>query len=296
MQIVTRPDFDGIVCAALLYEALDINKPVKWIEPGMIQKGEADIKKGDILANLPYHKNCSMWFDHHFSNKIDSPFEGLFEIAPSAAGLIFKYYKDRFKRDYNTLIYETDKIDSANLSMDEVLHPENYPFVILSMTISGRLKNDEPYWEKVIDLLRKKDIESILSDPVVKKRVESSVLQNSIYKDLLKKHTTVNSNVAVTDFRKLKTPPTGNRFLIYPLFENAYVHIKISFDQKNSNMIIISIGHSIFNQNCHVNVGKMLTNFEGGGHKGAGACYINKNRADSYLKKITDILIENKPN
>ncbi len=296
MQIVTRPDFDGIVCAALLYEALDINKSVKWIEPGMIQKGTADIKTGDILANLPYHKNCSMWFDHHFSNKIESPFEGLFEIAPSAAGLVFKYYKDRFKKDYSKLIYETDKIDSANLSMDEVLRPENYPYIILSMTLSSRLKGDEPYWAKLIDLLRKKDIESVLKDPDVKKRVIASVSQNTIYKDLLKKHTTVTSNVAVTDFRSLKTSPFGNRFLIYPLFEDAHVHIKISFDKKNSDMMIISIGHSIFNQNCLVNVGKMLTNFEGGGHKGAGACYINKNKANSYLKKITDILIENQPN
>ncbi len=70
MRIVTRPDFDGIVCAVLLYETEDITEPILWVSPNDMQKGKIDIKKGDIIANLPYNENCSMWFDHHFSNTI----------------------------------------------------------------------------------------------------------------------------------------------------------------------------------------------------------------------------------
>ena len=64
MRIVARPDFDGIVCAVLLYEALDINKPVLWVEPNAMQDGQVEIRKGDIIANLSYQKNCTLWFDH----------------------------------------------------------------------------------------------------------------------------------------------------------------------------------------------------------------------------------------
>jgi len=94
MRIVTRPDFDGVVCAALLYEAEKITEPVKWVRPNDVQKGRVDIRKGDIMANLPYDERCSLWFDHHYSNRINRPFKGAFKLAPSAAGVIFEYYKD----------------------------------------------------------------------------------------------------------------------------------------------------------------------------------------------------------
>ena len=123
MRIITRPDFDGVVCASLLYEAKHIEHPVKWVEPNEMQKGLVDVREGDIIANLPYDERCSLWFDHHHTNRIDKPFKGSFKIAPSAAGVIYEYYKDRFYKDYSELVKETDKIDSANLSLDEVLHP-----------------------------------------------------------------------------------------------------------------------------------------------------------------------------
>ena len=64
MRIVARPDFDGIVCAVLLYEALDISKPVLWVEPIAMQDGQVEIRKGDIIANLSYQKKCTLWFDY----------------------------------------------------------------------------------------------------------------------------------------------------------------------------------------------------------------------------------------
>ena len=90
MRIVTRPDFDGIVCAVLLFEALDIKEPVAWVEPNDVQKGLVKIQSEDIVANLPYSKGCALWFDHHFTNQINKPFKGAFRIAPSAAGIIFE--------------------------------------------------------------------------------------------------------------------------------------------------------------------------------------------------------------
>ena len=116
MRIVTRPDFDGIVCAVLLIDALDIKEPVRWVEPNVLQRGQVEILKGDVIANLPYADNCTLWFDHHHTNQIDFPFNGVFKIAPSAAGIIFEHFRDRFKRDYSELVTATDKIDSADLN------------------------------------------------------------------------------------------------------------------------------------------------------------------------------------
>ena len=74
-----------------------------------MQRGLVDVRHGDIIANLPYDDRCTLWFDHHHTNKIDTPFNGAFKIAPSAAGVIFDYYKSRFEYDYTELITATDK-------------------------------------------------------------------------------------------------------------------------------------------------------------------------------------------
>jgi len=296
MRIVTRPDFDGVVCAALLYEAEDITESVKWIEPSDIQKGMIEIKTGDVIANLPYNEKCSLWFDHHYTNKISKSFSGAFKIAPSAAGIVFEYYQDKLKQDYSELIKATNKIDSANLSMNEVLHPENYPYIILSMTISGRSKADEAYWNRVVDLIRRFEINTIINDQAVKERCRTVNSNNKKYKEFLKKYTQTKSHVSITDFRSLNETPDGNRFLAYSLFPQSVVNVKIRYDDTEKQRVALSIGHSIFNKNCNVNVGLLLSRFEGGGHQSAASCRFHVNRADDYIRKIIEVLLKNEPN
>lgn len=296
MRIVTRPDFDGVVCAALLYEAEPITEPVKWIQPNELQKGRVEIRKGDILANLPFDDRCSMWFDHHYTNRTDQPFEGAFKIAPSAAGIVFDYYRDRFRFDYRELIRETDKIDSAELSSDEVLHPENYPYLLLSMTIVGDDIAGESYWNRLIELIRKYPIARILEDPEVQRRCRAVIDQNKVYKEYLLKYSRVIEHVSVTDFRPLGKTPAGNRFLVYSLFPQTFVSVKIRYDDDAGKRIAVSVGHSIFNRKCQVNVGLMLSNFEGGGHRGAGSCRFSAEKAPAYIPKILEILIRNETN
>ena len=296
MRIVTRPDFDGVVCAALLYEAENVTKPVKWVEPNDMQKGLIDVQEGDIIANLPYHKQCTLWFDHHHTNRIDTPFKGVFKIAPSAAGVIFEHYKERFSRDYSELIRETDKIDSADLSLDEVLHPENYGYVLLSMTVSGRDNHHEPYWNRLVDLLRKHDIETVLEDPEVKARCNAAVENNRKYKSILEEHTQLKRHVSITDFRAFDNAPAGNRFLVYSMYSEAVVSVTIRYDGDDRETVAVSVGHSIFNRNCNVNVGLMLSQFGGGGHRGAGACRFHVSKSDEYIPNIIDILLKNENN
>lgn len=298
MRIVTRADFDSIVCAVLLYEALDIEEEVKWVEPNEMQRGLAHVREGDIIANLPYNENCSMWFDHHFTNRTDTPFEGAFEIAPSAAGVIFKYYQNKFERDYTELVRQTDRIDAADLTLDEVLRPESNPYLLLSMTISSHKKEtDKAYWNKLIALLRKHDIAEVMKEPEVEKRTRAAIEQNRRYEEHLREHTRLEKHVSFTDFRPFgDKPPSGNRFLIYSLFPEAVVNVRTRHDTDDLEKVIIGVGHSILNPGCEVNVGMMLSQFEGGGHRGAGACKIDKAKAEEYLDRIIGILLRNESN
>lgn len=296
MRIVTRPDFDGIVCAVLLSEKEKITESVKWVEPHEIQQGMIGIKKGDIIANLPYDNRCSMWFDHHYSNRIEKPFSGSFMIAPSAAGVVFSYYEGKFKKDYAELAEETDKIDSAQLSMDEVLYPEKYPYILLSMTISNHSLSDESYWNRLVHLLTDYDISGVMNDADVKKRREKVIENNRVYKSVLIENTVLNKHISITDLRLFDDAPEGNRFLVYSLYPDAAVSVKIRYDDIAKEKIAVSIGHSIFNPGCRVNVGRMLIKFGGGGHRGAGACRFPATKAGEYIPEIISILLKNEAN
>ena len=124
MRIVTRPDFDGVVCAVLLHDVEEITAPVKWVEPGDVQKGQVEIRGDDIIANLPYDDRCALWFDHHYTNRIDTPFNGAYREAPSAAGIIYAHYPGKFPESRGVIVAAADKIDSADLTLDEVQKPE----------------------------------------------------------------------------------------------------------------------------------------------------------------------------
>jgi oligoribonuclease NrnB/cAMP/cGMP phosphodiesterase (DHH superfamily) len=296
MRIVTRPDFDGIVCAVLLREALNIREPVKWVEPNTLQRGLVEIHKGDIIANLPYQDNCTLWFDHHYTNRIYRPFSGAFRIAPSAAGLIYEYYKDQIKRDFSELVAAADKIDSADLTLDQVIQPEKYGYVLLSMTVFNGDHACELYWNKLVALIGKYDIQKVLDEPDVKQRCEDVIRQNKQYKVILEENTRLERNVSITDFRRFSKTPVGNRFLVYSLFPDSYVNMRIRLEEENGEMVTVNLGHSIFNPECHVNVGLLLADYGGGGHRGAASTRFHMSKADKYIPQIIEALKKNDSN
>ncbi|MBF0243451.1 MAG: exopolyphosphatase [Desulfamplus sp.] len=311
MRIVTRPDFDGIVCAVIILEALKKELPIVWIEPSDVQNRAADIKKGDIMANLPFDERCSVWFDHHVSNStkleeyrrdnasnitVDNVIDGAFAIAPSAAGVVYQYYKERgmiTSNKFDELIKETDIIDGALLSMDQVIHPENYPFILLSMTVKNRDESDRLYWDRLVKLLRHQSIEKILIDSEVKKRCKLVISENLAYSDILKTQTKICGKISITDFRDLERAPSGNRFLIYCLFPEIMANIKIRYDDNDKNIVLLSVGKSIFNDTFKVNIGKMLSKYGGGGHAGAGGCTMNVESAQKNIDEIVAIMKAN---
>src|SRR5712692_9812432 len=106
MRLVTRADFDGLVCGALVTKFEQIDSYL-FVEPKFMQDGQVDIRPGDVIANLPYHPSCTLWFDHHITNapmwrahtgKSEAetivPGKGGFRIAPSAARVVYEYYTE----------------------------------------------------------------------------------------------------------------------------------------------------------------------------------------------------------
>ncbi|MFC1671472.1 exopolyphosphatase [Spirochaetota bacterium] len=286
MRIVTRPDFDGVVCAALLKNIYTTTEPTLWIEPYELQESAHEIKKNDIIANLPYVDGCSLWFDHHYSNKIDKPFDGGFELAPSAARIIFNYYTGRFTKDFTELVEAADDIDSANFTIDQIQHPEKYSYILLDATISGKKKEDRLYWDMVTDLLMSKKIDEIMDNNDVKQKSKSAIEQNRMFGDYLKKHSTMNGHTVITDFRSVDKVPRGNRFHIYSLFPQCYTDMRIRYAAEDREKVIVSLGHNIFYKKSKVNIGELMSQYGGGGHFGAGSCNFHVDKAEEYINTI----------
>lgn len=295
MRFISRPDFDGVVCVVLLKEALGDAIPVRWTQPSDIQNGRFSLLAEDVVANLPLADgDVHMWFDHHVSNVSEKSYQGIFRIAPSAAGLVYEYFQERWQGRFTELVRQADKIDSAQLSLDEILHPEHYPYVLLSMSIHTRRSlEDATYCDHLVDLLGKLEIEGVMSDPRVERRCDNAVIANKTYERQLREDTVMDGHVSVTDFRGVAPVPDGNRFLVYSLFPDAVVNVKL-YDE--GPHVVVKLGHSILNRGCRVNVGKLLTQYGGGGHRGAGACRLEHERAQAHVDKIISILRQNRSN
>ncbi len=275
MRLVTRGDLDGLTCAVLLSLNEEI-EDIALIHPQDITDGRAEIGPNDIVANLPYHPACAMWFDHHLhtatANVPLQDFRGVFAEAPSAARLVYDYYGGEGRMpQFAELVRETDRLDSANLTPHDVLAPKGY--IKLGFTIDGRtgIGGFERYFLDLVDLLKVgTPIEQILEDPGVKSRCDLLDRENGRFENALRRYSRLDDNVVITDFRGLDPVPIGNRFLIYALFPEANVSVRVHWGP-NKAFPMLLLGHSIFDRTCKTNVGELAARYGGGGHRGAGS-------------------------
>lgn len=285
MRVTTRADWDGLVSAALLSVVEKIDS-YRFIEPGPFQSGALLVTNDDIIANLPFREKCGMWFDHHATNETSSDFKGSWWIAPSAARVIVDYYKNDKLKDYEKLVEETDKIDSGQLTMDDVQNPKG--FVLVSATLEGKKLDDEPYWLHLIDLIRQNNIEKTMIDELVEERCVAYMTNNQEYGQAIHLYSDMVENVLVTDFRKVWHGEPGNRFLAYTLFPESDIWVRAQDNPNDPKRIHISVGRSIFLRTSEVHVGKLMAKHGGGGHAGAGSCRPLKEDGDRALKEIVE--------
>jgi len=310
MRLVTRADFDGLVCGALITKFEKIDSYL-FVEPKFMQDGLVEVRAGDIITNLPYHPNCTLWFDHHITNTMPNfdkpimPGKGGFRLAPSAARVVCEYYAETSKPTeregaarlafLNTerikyLLQEADKIDAGQLTRDDVLHPQGY--VLISMTTDGHFAKDEPYWLRIIELLREKSLDETLKDPEVTRRCQQVLDSQDQLRKILLQRTVLKGNVIYVDLRGIKNLPDGNRFLLFTLFPQGNIAVKVSDDVQREDTTAISVGYNIFNKTSTVNVGELLHRYGGGGHKVVGSCRIPNDKAEQAIKEIVAAVSE----
>jgi hypothetical protein len=275
VRLVTRGDLDGLTCAVLI----SLNEPVDaltLIHPQDITEGRFEVGPDDILANLPYDPRCGLWFDHHMHTATPAApppdFKGAFGEAPSAARLVYLYYDGESQwPQFDELVRETDRLDSANLTPDDVLDPQRY--IKLGFTIDGRtgLGSFESYFLLLLEMLVKgHPVEEILAHPEVARRCQVMEDSDADFQEALRTHSRMDGNVVITDFRDLERVPVGNRFLVYAMYPRANVSMRLHWGPNRQSPLLV-LGHSIFNRTCKTNVGELAARYGGGGHKGAGS-------------------------
>ena len=116
MRLLTRSDFDGIACAALLKE-LGVIDHMEYAHPKDLQDGKIAVTSDDVLANVPYVPGCGLWFDHHSSENerlaLEGKYQGCSEEALSAARVVYDYYNDSRLDKFDEMLKFVDRVDSA---------------------------------------------------------------------------------------------------------------------------------------------------------------------------------------
>ena len=296
MRLLTRSDFDGLACGALL-GYLGLIDEWKFVHPKDIQDGLIEATDNDILANIPYIKGCKIWFDHHSSEseRLGSHvyFEGVSKYAPSCARVVYEYYGGDAKLGrFSEMIHYVDKVDSGNLSADEIQDPKGWVllgFIMDPRTGLGRFRNftisNYDLMKELAMACSKKTIDEILTIPDVKERLDLYFQQTDLFKEMVKKYAKPTGNVLVVDLRNVETIYAGNRFLIYTLYPEQNISMWI-VDGRNKANVAITVGYSIINRTATVDVGSILLHYGGGGHKQVGTCQVSCDDADRVVSEI----------
>ena len=302
-RLVTRSDFDGLVCAMILRE-LDIIEDIKFVHPKDVQDGKIELSKNDITTNLPYDPRVGLAFDHHESEidrlkSIEAGGELVIDPhARSAARVVFQYYggKEKLPGITDELMDAVDKGDSADFTIDEILHPQGWVLMHYLMdprTGLGRFRNfrisNYELMMQLIGFCMNHTIEEILELPDVKERVELYFAQTELFKAQLQRIARLHDKVVVLDLREEEIIHAGNRFMIYALYPEAQISVHVAWGFKKQNTAVM-IGKSIVNKASDVDIGDLCLTYGGGGHKNAGTCQLDNDKVDAILPDIIKAL------
>ncbi|MCL2530171.1 MAG: exopolyphosphatase [Coriobacteriia bacterium] len=298
MRLITRSDFDGLACGAILLDRGLVDS-CKFVHPKDIQDGLIEVGPDDILANVPYVEGCGLWFDHHSSEHErlgqEFKFKGESRTEDSAARVIYEYYGGRGEMpQFEQMVLNVDKVDAAKLTKEEILNPSGWVllgFIMDPRTGLGRfhdfrISNIE-LMEVLMEACRTQSIDEILAMPDVKERVELYFEQDAKFKDMVKAHTKIYANAIVTDLRGVETIYAGNRFLIYSLYPEQNISLWV-VDGRGKLNCPIAVGHSVVNRTSNTDVGSLMLKYGGGGHFQVGTCQVAYDKADQVLTEMLE--------
>ena len=296
-RLVTRSDFDGLVCAVLLNE-LDMIDDIKFVHPKDMQDGKIEITDRDITTNLPYVAAAHLVFDHHASETVRVTGERDNRVidpnAPSAARVVYEYYggKKTFPSVSDEMMAAVDKADSAQFSREEILDPKGWVllnYLMDSRTGLGRFRDFRvSNYHLMMDLIkycRNHGIDDILKLPDVKERVDMYLEHAVLAEEQIQRCATVHKNLVVLDLRGEETIFATNRFLIYALFPQTNISIHVMWGVQKQNTVFAT-GKSILDRGSKTNIGELMLTYGGGGHHAAGTCQVANEQADATLKEL----------
>ncbi|MCG6272327.1 exopolyphosphatase [Vibrio vulnificus] len=298
-RLVTRSDFDGLVCAVLLKQQ-DLIDEIKFVHPKDMQDGLIDITENDIVTNLPYVAEAHLVFDHHLSETIRNRGRHANHIinpnAPSAARVVWDYYGGTsvFPVEWIEMMEAVDKGDSAQFSRDDVLDSKGWNllnFLMDARTGLGRFRefriSNYNLMMDLIDYCKNHTIEQILDLPDVKERIDLYREHEIKFKEQIQRCATVYKNLVLLDLTNEDTIYAGNRFIIYALFPdcNISIHKMWGFQKQN---VVFATGKSIFDRGSKTNVGELMLKYGGGGHQAAGTCQINIEDAERVQAELIE--------
>ena len=296
-RLVTRSDFDGLVCAVLL-EQLDMIDDILFVHPNDMQEGRVEITDRDITTNVPYVHGCYLAFDHHLSEikRLGQKYENhiINPNAPSAARVVYEYYgaAEGFPNVSVDLMDAVDKGDSAQFSMEEVLNADGWPlvnFIMDSRTGLGRFRGFRiPNYELMMSLIewcQDHTVEEILELEDVKERVDLYRDHEPKFKEQIERCAEVHGNLVVLNFLDEETIYVGNRFMVYAMFPqcNISMHQMWGRDKQNA---VYAVGKSIFDRSSKTNVGELMLQYGGGGHGAAGTCQADPIMAETVKQAL----------
>lgn len=296
-RLITRSDFDGLVCAMILKE-LKLIDDIKFVHPKDMQDGLIEVTDHDITTNLPYVEGVKLSFDHHSSevkraggpkpNHIIEP------DAPSAARVVYNYYggKEKLPRITDEIMEAVDKADSAQFTMEDILHPTDWvllSYLMDARTGLGRFRNfrisNYELMMELIDYCLEHPIKDILKLPDVKERVDLYFEQQELFKAQIERVHQMHGKVVVLPLKEEEIIYTGNRFLVYAMYPEAEISIHVMWGLKKQNTAV-TIGKSIVNRSSDFDIGALCLKYGGGGHKNAGTCQLDNDKVDELLPKI----------
>ena len=297
-RLITRSDFDGLVCAVLL-KHLDLIDDIKFVHPKDMQDGKIEVTGRDITTNLPYVPGAHMAFDHHLSETVRTGKHDnhiILPDAPSAARVVYEYYGGlkAFPAEWTDMMEAVDKGDAAQFTKEEIMFPSDWSLLNMVMdarTGLGRFKEfTKPNYQLMMDLIdacRTMSIEQILEIPDVKERVELYFQQDQPFKEQLRRCGKVHKKLVVLDLRDEEVVHVGNRFMIYALYTQCNISMHVMWGMKKQNTVF-AVGKSILDRSSRTNIGALMLEFGGGGHENAGTCQVTNEEAEATLQKLIE--------
>jgi nanoRNase/pAp phosphatase (c-di-AMP/oligoRNAs hydrolase) len=297
-RLVTRSDFDGLVCAVLL-KHLGMIDDIKFVHPKDMQDGKVEISGRDITTNLPYVDGVHLAFDHHLSEtmRVGKRDNHIIDAeAPSAARVAYAYYggAGAFPEAFDAMMVAVDQADAARFSRAEILHPTGWAllnFIMDARTGLGRFhnfrKSNYQLMMDLIDYCRNHSIDQILELPDVKERIDLYFAHEERFKEQLRRCSRVRKNLVVLDLRNEETIYVGNRFMIYALYPACNISIHVLWGLKQQNTVF-AVGKSILNRSSKTNIGALMLSFDGGGHENAGTCQLPNDKAEQILEELAE--------